>query len=182
MYNCVVPFTSHGKLHEFGAKKPISWAKSAHFDFFANKFYCLQLHIDHCWRCSNGPHQFPPHYEAMLRSLTQHSYFSHFYNGETSLICPLRSFSTTWTSGMFLMIFLEVQSIGKKVGWVANKKTNLINIHSLQSVANWAWHEHFDFINVCSLQSVANWVRHEHFNFISICSLQSVAKWVGHGH
>jgi hypothetical protein len=24
MHNCVVPFTSHGKLHEFGAEKPIS--------------------------------------------------------------------------------------------------------------------------------------------------------------
>jgi uncharacterized membrane protein len=30
-----VPFTSHGKLHEFGAEKPISSAKPAHFDFFA---------------------------------------------------------------------------------------------------------------------------------------------------
>jgi hypothetical protein len=30
MYNCVLPFTSQGKLHEFGAKfgakKPISWS------------------------------------------------------------------------------------------------------------------------------------------------------------
>jgi hypothetical protein len=47
---------------------------------------------------------------------------------------------------MFLMNFLEVQSIGKKVGWwwVANKITNLINIHSLQSVANWVPHQHFN--------------------------------------
>jgi hypothetical protein len=31
-------FTSHGMLHEFGAEKPISWAKPAHFDFFAVNF------------------------------------------------------------------------------------------------------------------------------------------------
>jgi hypothetical protein len=24
MHNCVAPFTSHSKLHEFGAEKPIS--------------------------------------------------------------------------------------------------------------------------------------------------------------
>jgi hypothetical protein len=35
VHNCVEPFTSHGKLHEFGAEKPISRAKPAHFDFFA---------------------------------------------------------------------------------------------------------------------------------------------------
>jgi len=32
---CVAPFSSHNKLHEFGAEKPISWAKPAHFEFFA---------------------------------------------------------------------------------------------------------------------------------------------------
>jgi hypothetical protein len=35
---CVGPFTSLGKLHEFGAEKPISLAKRAHFDFFAINF------------------------------------------------------------------------------------------------------------------------------------------------
>jgi hypothetical protein len=36
VHNCVAPFTSHGKLHEFGAEKPISRAKPpAHFDIFA---------------------------------------------------------------------------------------------------------------------------------------------------
>jgi len=34
VHNCVAPFTSHGKLHKFGAEKPISWAKQAHFDLF----------------------------------------------------------------------------------------------------------------------------------------------------
>jgi hypothetical protein len=34
VHNCVGHFTSHGKLHEFGAEKQISWAKPAHFDFF----------------------------------------------------------------------------------------------------------------------------------------------------
>jgi hypothetical protein len=34
MHTCVAPFTSHGKLHKFGAKKPISSAKPALFDFF----------------------------------------------------------------------------------------------------------------------------------------------------
>ncbi len=29
--NCLAPFTSLSKLHEFGAEKPISWAKLAHF-------------------------------------------------------------------------------------------------------------------------------------------------------
>jgi hypothetical protein len=43
--NCVGRFTSHGKLHKFGVKKPISWAKLAHFDFFALKFYCLESHL-----------------------------------------------------------------------------------------------------------------------------------------
>jgi hypothetical protein len=38
VHNCVVPFTSHGKLRKFGAEKPISWAKPAHFDFFAINF------------------------------------------------------------------------------------------------------------------------------------------------
>jgi hypothetical protein len=37
-HNCVVPFTNHGKLDAFGAVKPISWAKLAHFDFFAINF------------------------------------------------------------------------------------------------------------------------------------------------
>jgi hypothetical protein len=38
VHNYVAPFTSHGKLHEFGAEKPISWAKPAHFDFFTINF------------------------------------------------------------------------------------------------------------------------------------------------
>jgi hypothetical protein len=38
VHNCVAAFTSHGKLHEFGAEKPISWAKLAHFDVFAINF------------------------------------------------------------------------------------------------------------------------------------------------
>jgi hypothetical protein len=38
VYNCVAPFTRHGKLHEFGAEKQISWAKPAHFDLFAVNF------------------------------------------------------------------------------------------------------------------------------------------------
>jgi len=33
-----VPFTSHGKLHEFGAEAPISRAKLAHFEFFKINF------------------------------------------------------------------------------------------------------------------------------------------------
>jgi len=33
--NCIATFTSHWKLHEFGAEKPISWAKLTHFDFSA---------------------------------------------------------------------------------------------------------------------------------------------------
>jgi hypothetical protein len=38
VHNCAAPFTSHCKLHEFGAEKPISWAEPAHFDFFAINF------------------------------------------------------------------------------------------------------------------------------------------------
>jgi hypothetical protein len=38
VHNCVVLFTSHGKLHEFGVEKPISWAKPAHFDFLTINF------------------------------------------------------------------------------------------------------------------------------------------------
>jgi hypothetical protein len=37
VHNCVAPFTSHCKLHEFG-EKPISWAKPAHYNFFAINF------------------------------------------------------------------------------------------------------------------------------------------------
>jgi hypothetical protein len=38
VHNYVAPFTSHSKLHEFGAEKPISWAKPAHFDFSTINF------------------------------------------------------------------------------------------------------------------------------------------------
>jgi hypothetical protein len=38
VHNYIAQFTSHGMLHEFGAKKPISWAKPAHFVFFAINF------------------------------------------------------------------------------------------------------------------------------------------------
>ncbi len=38
VHSCVAPFTNHVKLHEFGAEKPISWAKPAHFDFLAINF------------------------------------------------------------------------------------------------------------------------------------------------
>ncbi len=38
VHNCVAPFTSHDKLHAYGAEKPISWAKRAHFDFLASNF------------------------------------------------------------------------------------------------------------------------------------------------
>jgi hypothetical protein len=38
VHNCVAPFTSRGKLHEFGAEKPISCAKPTHFDFFTINF------------------------------------------------------------------------------------------------------------------------------------------------
>jgi hypothetical protein len=32
VHNRVAPFISRGKLHEFGAQKPISWAKPTQFD------------------------------------------------------------------------------------------------------------------------------------------------------
>jgi hypothetical protein len=38
VHNSVVPFTSHVKLHEFVAQKPISWAKPVHFDVFPINF------------------------------------------------------------------------------------------------------------------------------------------------
>jgi hypothetical protein len=44
VHNCVAAFTSQGKLQKFGAEKPISLAKPAHFDFFHNKFHCLESH------------------------------------------------------------------------------------------------------------------------------------------
>jgi hypothetical protein len=43
-HNSVAHFTSHGKLHEFGAEKPISCAKLAQFDSFAINF-TLWSHI-----------------------------------------------------------------------------------------------------------------------------------------
>jgi hypothetical protein len=51
VHNYVAPFTSHGKLHEFGAEKPIFWAKPAHFDFFTIHFNVESL-TEHRWRCS----------------------------------------------------------------------------------------------------------------------------------
>jgi len=47
VHNCVAPFTSQGNLHEFDAEKPISWAKLAHFNFFAINFTVWTP-----WRCS----------------------------------------------------------------------------------------------------------------------------------
>ncbi len=44
VHNCVVPFTRHCKLHEFGVEKPISWAKPEHFDYFAMN-YSVWSHI-----------------------------------------------------------------------------------------------------------------------------------------
>jgi hypothetical protein len=38
VHNCVAPSTIYGKLHEFGAEKPISWAQPAHFILFAINF------------------------------------------------------------------------------------------------------------------------------------------------
>ncbi len=38
MHRCAAPFTNHDKLHEFGAEKPISWAKPTHFDAFIINF------------------------------------------------------------------------------------------------------------------------------------------------
>jgi hypothetical protein len=37
-HNFVAHFTSHGKLYECGAEKPVSSAKSEHFDFFTLNF------------------------------------------------------------------------------------------------------------------------------------------------
>jgi hypothetical protein len=34
VHNRVAPFTSHGKLYEFAAEKPISGAEPEHFDIF----------------------------------------------------------------------------------------------------------------------------------------------------
>jgi hypothetical protein len=39
VHNRVAPFTSHGKLHEFGAEKPISSSKPTNFDFFT--IHCI---------------------------------------------------------------------------------------------------------------------------------------------
>ncbi len=38
VHNCVAHFTRHDKLCEFGAEKPISWNKAAHFDLFQTNF------------------------------------------------------------------------------------------------------------------------------------------------
>jgi hypothetical protein len=38
VHNFVALLTSHRNLHEFGAEKPISWAKPAHYDFFTINF------------------------------------------------------------------------------------------------------------------------------------------------
>jgi len=38
VHSCVAPFTSQGKLHEFGAENTISRAKPAHCDFLPINF------------------------------------------------------------------------------------------------------------------------------------------------
>jgi hypothetical protein len=43
VHTCIAPFTSQGKLYEFGAEKLISWAKLAHFDFFTINFTVWSL-------------------------------------------------------------------------------------------------------------------------------------------
>jgi len=44
VHNCVAPFTRDGKLHAFGAEKPISWAKLTYFDFFP-MYFPVSSHI-----------------------------------------------------------------------------------------------------------------------------------------
>jgi hypothetical protein len=46
VHNYVAPFAGYCKVHKFGAEKPISSAKPAHFDFFCNKVYCLESVCD----------------------------------------------------------------------------------------------------------------------------------------
>jgi len=65
VHNCVAPFTSQGKLHEFGAKKPISWAKPAHFNFLTTSF-TVWSHI----LSTSGD-------ASIAQFLTLHIYFSH---------------------------------------------------------------------------------------------------------
>ncbi len=48
VHNCVATFTSHGKLHEFGAEKPISRAKLAHFAFSP-----IKVNIDLTWNLAS---------------------------------------------------------------------------------------------------------------------------------
>jgi hypothetical protein len=38
VHNCVARFTSHGKIHKFGAEEPISCAKLVHIDNFTINF------------------------------------------------------------------------------------------------------------------------------------------------
>jgi hypothetical protein len=51
VHNCVAPFTSHDKLHKFGAKKPFP-ELNQHILTFHNKFYCLESHTEHRWKWS----------------------------------------------------------------------------------------------------------------------------------
>jgi hypothetical protein len=56
VHHWVEPITSHGKLHEFGAEKPISLAKQAYFDFFARSFtiwshILVEMLLDHYLSC-----------------------------------------------------------------------------------------------------------------------------------
>jgi len=52
VHKCVAPFSNQGKLHEFDAEKPISWAKPTHFEFFTINFAVWS----HRWRCSKAAH------------------------------------------------------------------------------------------------------------------------------
>jgi hypothetical protein len=99
VHNCVAPFTSHGKLHEFGAEKLISWAKPAHFDFFAINF-TVWSHI----LCTGG--------DALMASLISsllHSYPIRYkskfelYDLQTVISCKSfvlspTSYNTVWSS------------------------------------------------------------------------------------
>ncbi len=50
MHNCVAPFTSHCTL----CRKTNLLSQTDTFWLFLNKFYCLESHTEHCWRCSKS--------------------------------------------------------------------------------------------------------------------------------
>ncbi len=116
--NCVAAFTSHGKVHEFGTEKLISWAKPAHFDFLAINF-TFWSHI-----LSTGGHALTSHRKTVqLRwaktiVLTVDFCMTKFYGANSSLLIQKHKWNSKNLKWNQPKMFCCWQSTVNLVSWV----------------------------------------------------------------